>query len=142
MAQKNLTSTALIDETIRATDREFYQLLQDRIKELLPLEVTTRANLDQQVMEGPGDDGDLSVFDANADYFLTLAESHQRELGEIRAAIDRIHREVYGICENCELSISRERLQKIPAARLCIICQSEREKRSLTALPGGKRSTL
>jgi DnaK suppressor protein len=137
MPEKNLSS-----EPFQAPYSRFYQMLLDRMNEIVPRELTARTNLDQQTMENPGDDGDLSVSDTSADYFLMLAEAHQRELAEIREAINRMHREVYGVCESCEQEISKERLTKIPAARLCIVCQSERERRNMTVLPGGKRNTL
>lgn len=122
--------------------QEFFYLLMSRMNEIVPRESSARANLDEQVMGAPGDEADLSVIDTSADYFLKLANSHQRELVEIREAIDRMHRGVYGVCESCSLPISEERLRKLPAARLCIDCQSALERAALTSIPGGRRTTL
>jgi DnaK suppressor protein len=127
---------------IRESYPEFYRLLLERTNEILPREISARANLDEQVMGSPGDEADVSVLDTSADYFSKLANSHQRELIEIREAVDRMHRGVYGVCESCEQPISVERLKKMPAARLCIDCQAQVERAFFTSYPGGKRSTL
>jgi DnaK suppressor protein len=47
----------------------------------------------------------------------------------IRAALDRIDRGTYGICDECGEEIPRERLVVVPAAIRCAPCQSEREVR-------------
>lgn len=55
-----------------------------------------------------------------------------RELDELRAiedAIERIDREDYGVCANCEDPIEIKRLQAIPWARFCRACQEEMESR-------------
>jgi DnaK suppressor protein len=51
-----------------------------------------------------------------------------KELTEIEDAKMRINEGIYGICEKCEETISIKRLESIPTARLCIMCQSEEEK--------------
>jgi DnaK suppressor protein len=55
-----------------------------------------------------------------------------RELDELRAvedAIERIDRDDYGICANCEDPIEIKRLEAIPWARFCRACQEEMENR-------------
>ncbi|HUP57023.1 MAG TPA: TraR/DksA family transcriptional regulator, partial [Bdellovibrionota bacterium] len=111
-------------EELRDHYPEFAKLLIGRMNEILPRESIARANLNEQVLESPGDDADVSVIDTSADYFLSLANSHQRELIGIRSALDRMDRGVYGVCENCSEPIALERLRHMPAARLCIDCQS------------------
>src|SRR4051812_39676193 len=71
---------------------EFSRMLIARMNEILPRVSDARANLNQQILESPGDDADISVIDTSADYFLNLANSHQRELMGIREALDRIGR--------------------------------------------------
>lgn len=108
---------------------EFTQLLLQRQNEVLGREQEARSHLDEQVVTDPGDVGDVSVVDTSADYYLRLANHVQRELLEIRDALDRLHRGVYGICESCEEIISKDRLKRLPYARLCIDCQSNLEKK-------------
>ncbi|MCM2277384.1 MAG: TraR/DksA C4-type zinc finger protein [Oligoflexia bacterium] len=123
---------------IRKLYSEFARLLLGRSKELLPLDRSARENLDEQVLTSPGDEADASVIDTNADYFLKLANSHQHELIEIRDALDRMHRGVYGVCESCSEGIAVARLRRLPHARLCIDCQSARERLRAVAYPREK----
>ncbi len=111
---------------------EFSQLLMKRQSEILPQQDLARANLNEQVLDSPGDDADASVLDTSADYFLKLANNGQAELIEIRDALDRMDRGVYGICESCEEPVAVERLRKLPYAKYCIDCQSSFEKGKLT----------
>jgi DnaK suppressor protein len=117
---------------------ELAQILISRMNEIVPRETIARANLNEQVLESPGDDADVSVIDTSADYFLSLANSHQRELISIRQALDRIDRGVYGVCENCGETIALDRLRHMPAAHFCIDCQTANERNVLTAFPRAK----
>lgn len=47
------------------------------------------------------------------------------KLGRIEAALDRIRKGTYGICQECEEPISRRRLTAIPWAENCIACQQQ-----------------
>ena len=53
--------------------------------------------------------------------------SHQaRQIDEVRSALKRIEKGSYGYCESCGKSISFERLDVIPEARLCLECEEEK----------------
>ena len=52
----------------------------------------------------------------------TLGTSAQREVYELRKALDRIADGTYGICAECENRISDERLEAVPQAMLCRDC--------------------
>lgn len=114
---------------------EFTRLLLTKKTDILARNQDARANLDQQVIDSPGDEADASVIDTNADYFLKLANTLQDELREIDAAFDRMNRKVYGQCESCEEQIGPARLKHLPEARLCIDCQSLFERNQSAAYP-------
>src|SRR5450432_23941 len=50
-------------------------------------------------------------------------------LSDVREALGRLDRGEYGICEDCEESISPRRLEAIPWARVCVKCQEARDRR-------------
>ena len=111
---------------------EYYGLLMKRREELLNFEQQDRDELKQlqkEPGESLGDQGNGSVLDTTSDYFLQLADRDRRELIEVRDALEKIHRGIYGCCEKCKLPISSERLCQIPYARLCASCQSDFEAR-------------
>jgi RNA polymerase-binding protein DksA len=58
---------------------------------------------------------------------IDLAEQQSQELRQVEDALERLTRGQYGICENCEKPIGRERLEALPSARLCFQCQSRAE---------------
>lgn len=129
---RKLESDQQAPADIRKHYPEFAELLLRRRNEILPQQDLARANLNEQVMSSPGDDADASVVDTSADYFLKLANNQQLELVEIRNALDRMDRGVFGVCESCEEPIAVERLRKLPYAKYCIDCQSAFEKGKLT----------
>jgi DnaK suppressor protein len=57
---------------------------------------------------------------------LLIAENRAgvepRELAEIDAALERIARGTYGLCEECGGPIGRQRLRAIPDAWHCVGC--------------------
>lgn len=66
------------------------------------------------------DDG-TEAFDQAASLALHLNE--QSLLGQVEAALARMDRGEYGICERCGDEIDFARLKAIPYATLCIRCQ-------------------
>lgn len=60
---------------------------------------------------------------------LALLKNIEDMLSKVDAALHRIEHGTYGKCENCGQEISRERLEALPWARLCLNCKSLQEKR-------------
>lgn len=85
-----------------------------------------------------GASGDLSTLplhlaELGSDSFeqnisLGLLERERHELQEIHEALARIEDGSFGICEECEELLPRDRLQAIPYARLCIRCKIKSEE--------------
>ena len=49
-------------------------------------------------------------------------------LREIRSALRRIDEGTFGTCLHCEEEISRRRLEAVPWARLCLLCQEAADR--------------
>jgi DnaK suppressor protein len=120
--------TAGTDDELAVSYPEFTRILLLKKNDILTRCFDARKNLDQQVLDTPGDEADASTVDASADYFLKLTNTFQLELREIEAAFDRMNRQVYGQCESCEEAIGQARLHRVPEARLCIDCQARTER--------------
>lgn len=54
---------------------------------------------------------------------LALENNLETQLKEVDAALERMAKGTYGICENCQQEIDIERLKAYPAARVCIKCK-------------------
>jgi DnaK suppressor protein len=71
---------------------------------------------------------DLGSDRASSDISLGYRESASGEIQDIDEALRRIGEGSYGHCETCDKPISRERLEAIPYARLCLPCKKEEER--------------
>lgn len=70
------------------------------------------------------------TFDRERD--LSIAEQVEAELADVEHALARLDDGTYGICEACGQPIDEQRLEAVPAARLCREDQlvAEQEARS------------
>ena len=63
---------------------------------------------------------------------LALSDLETRELGEVSAALRRIHGDAYGYCTDCGAEIPFDRLVTEPWALRCVGCESAHEARRNT----------
>jgi len=82
--------------------------------------------------EGAKDDGmdtyDLASEERDREISFILSDREREKLVAIQEALERIEDGSYGICESCESDIAAGRLEALPFTRLCVSCQSDREK--------------
>ncbi|HEV2387996.1 MAG TPA: TraR/DksA family transcriptional regulator [Candidatus Acidoferrales bacterium] len=57
---------------------------------------------------------------------FTALEQEQKTLREIEAALNRMDRGSYGVCESCGEPIPEARLRALPWARYCVKCADQR----------------
>lgn len=83
-----------------------------------------------------GDAAEVALDDAFDLVSSQMAQSESRELAQIELALERIRRGTYGECRGCAKQIPIARLQALPYATRCILCEREAErKRALGASP-------
>lgn len=63
----------------------------------------------------------------NDEVLDSLGNCSLDELLKVRKAIQRYENGEYGVCTQCKKPISRERLQAVPEAELCINCAKSAE---------------
>lgn len=56
------------------------------------------------------------------------AQRDGRLLYHIDQALERLDEGAYGLCHSCQQPISKDRLEAVPHARLCIQCKSREEE--------------
>jgi DnaK suppressor protein len=59
-----------------------------------------------------------------------LTDRDRGKLEAIDEAISRVEDNSYGLCEDCGAEIAEGRLEALPFTRLCVTCQSDRERES------------
>ena len=74
------------------------------------------------------DEGDVAMRSLARDLIFEQTDNEHRLLDEVEAAMRRIEKNVYGICEGNGEKITIARLKAIPYARYCINCQSRFER--------------
>jgi len=96
--------------------------LFDEIKE------TLKSESDTTTKGGVGDIYDLASDERDREMSLLISDRDREKIAEIDEALKRIEDGSYGICEECETDIPKQRLLIMPFARLCVNCKSELEK--------------
>ena len=61
---------------------------------------------------------------------LSILERVEAELADVERALERINDGTYGRCEACGKPMDEERLEAVPAARLCLADQAAAERQA------------
>ena len=56
-----------------------------------------------------------------------ILDNEKTLLTEVQQALARIENGTYGICSNCRQPIPEQRLEALPWATLCVVCEPEPE---------------
>ena len=81
----------------------------------------------------PGDTVDSALDSIQDEISSQLAEVENRELSRIEYALERMREGQFGICEGCGTNIPMGRLNALPYANYCIMCQREAERQGDTS---------
>lgn len=103
------------------------QLLQMR-EEILTEAKRFYAESQTLGQDGVPDIGDMSSNSYNQEVLMNLSNTQQGRVRDIDAALERIRKGVYGLCQRCEEEISPKRMEVRPFSRYCIDCKAEVEK--------------
>lgn len=80
--------------------------------------------------EGAGhDQADVGSNTFERDHEMTMARNARENLTLVEAALTRIDKGQYGVCESCGQPIGKMRLQAFPRATLCMECKQRQERR-------------
>ncbi len=97
---------------------------------LAQIQSTTSHRVDEPYATLAGEVSDMADA-ASADLLVdndhALISIELEELRDIEAAQTKIKKQIYGICEDCELPIDYARLRVYPTAKRCTLCQGIHE---------------
>lgn len=68
----------------------------------------------------PADDNELADKLEELEDNSGIADQLEKQLTEVKAALDKIENGKYGICESCSKPIERDRLEANPSARMSL----------------------
>ena len=74
-----------------------------------------------------GDSVDEASRSIERELLFELSDNERVTLDQIEAALRKIDKRTYGLCESCQKPIAKARLDALPFARYCITCQNSAE---------------
>lgn len=89
--------------------------------------VEDKKNLDLLEPDG-GDSIDQATRSLDKEILFELSDNERQILRDIEAALRKIDKNTYGLCEHCKKRIEKKRIKALPSARYCITCQSGTER--------------
>ncbi len=108
-------------------DLELYQGKLEELRDMLMTAV--RKKKEEAIPEAEvGDEGDVAMRSLARDLVFEVTDNEHRLLEECEAALRRIEKGTYGVCEANGEKIAIARLKAIPYARYCINCQGRFER--------------
>jgi DnaK suppressor protein len=110
------------------TLREFRERLRADRTRLLRTVTTTEEEMETLKFREPGAPIEDAAREDVLGILARLEDQEREELEGIDAADAKLAAGTFGICEGCEGNIPLPRLRVMPAARLCLACQSRREQ--------------
>ncbi len=71
---------------------------------------------------------DLGTDNFEQEMTLGLIENEEEEMREIGEALERLVEGHFGVCEECNKTIPKERVKAIPYTRMCVECKRKEEE--------------
>ncbi len=75
-----------------------------------------------------GDSIDQATQSLDKEILFELSDNERKILRDIEAALRKMEKGTYGLCEHCQKNIEKKRIKALPSARYCIGCQSGSER--------------
>jgi DnaK suppressor protein len=115
------------EETMTVSYEELKRRLEDQqarlIEEIKLFQIDGRDNLGYGNHQA---DDATDAFEQAKE--LSLLQNSKRVLVQVRAALARFEQGTYGLCGRCGEEIDPARLQALPYAALCMVCQQHLEQ--------------
>lgn len=111
----------------RQTVKEIERFLKDKHAQL---KESVRSAMTQRSTNQAGRSSDSATWATETlhdEIQVALMDRQSRQVAEIEAALERLGRQEYGLCQDCEEFIGLARLQALPSAQRCTPCQSREE---------------
>ena len=86
-----------------------------------------KQQLSESALQDTGDSVDQASQAIERELLFELSDNERMTLDQIEAALRKMEKGNYGLCESCRKPISKARILALPFARYCIACQSTAE---------------
>jgi DnaK suppressor protein len=107
----------------KSTNTKFKAVKEKLLSEQMELGKRIQNHLGEVHIEyEPDDEAAQATYSVTRDMSAATIERERKTFAELQAALERIDKGDYGVCEACHEDISSARLKALPWARLCISC--------------------
>lgn len=100
------------------------KLLEEREQIMVRRKEQEKIFLDKNELLDPVDEASINI---QASHELRIRNRENFYLKKINLSLDKILKDSYGLCSECDNEISIERLLARPTAEMCICCKEEAE---------------
>ena len=121
MVIKKANKEALTAAEIKAIKAHLLELREDAMARLKDKK---RLDMPDNEVGDPIDDASKSL---DKEILFELSGNAHKTLDQIEAALRKIDKGIYGVCEYCRQPIPKKRIKALPFARYCINCQHSTE---------------
>ena len=109
--------------------RKIFMGKQKEIEKRIAQEIGEKVAEDIKAILGSTlDEGDLSSVEEFRNVDFEILTMYSETLKDIREALDKLEKDIYGYSEECGQEIDGKRLKVMPFTRYCIDCKREHEK--------------
>ncbi|MGB3862937.1 MAG: TraR/DksA family transcriptional regulator [Candidatus Aminicenantaceae bacterium] len=110
-------------------ERERYKKILLERKQELKHQLSEFYSESKEVETGIVQDfGDEAESSYTKEFLLSLSDTERKKLALIDQALKRVETAEFSICQSCGVKISKKRLNVVPWAALCIVCQQKEEE--------------
>ncbi len=78
--------------------------------------------------EGAQDIADKAANSYTKEFLFSLSNAERDTLALVDEALARIDSKSYGYCATCESEMEKKRLEAVPWAKYCVLCQEKQEQ--------------
>ena len=121
------TAASLAKETLTKQELAAISATLSEMKTDIAKNVEDKKNLDMLEPDG-GDSIDQATQSLDKEILFELSDNERQILRDIEAALRKMDKGTYGLCEHCKKTIEKKRIKALPSARYCIVCQSGTER--------------
>jgi DnaK suppressor protein len=116
---------------LNKTEREKYKKRLLEKKEEIVAKLSEVYNESKEVESGIAQDiVDKAESSYTKEFLLSLSSAERAQLFLIDEALERLEKDEFGICQMCQKTIIKKRLDAVPWTPYCIECQQKAEEES------------
>ena len=110
---------------LTAGSNAFQKVLEAKRNELL----SGTSNRDEIRIENAAEDFDRLQQQMNREVAIRNLDRESKLLKSVEEALDRLETGAFGVCLSCDEAIPEKRLQALPWASHCVVCQEKLDRR-------------